>query len=58
MDFYSQKFIDDQSWLKQIDIHNLKKNFREQGYGIVKNLINETALLSIYQDAGTKMHSG
>ena len=58
MDFHSHKFIDAQSWLKQIDIYNLKKYFRKQGYGIVKNLINETALLRIYQDAVTKMHSG
>ena len=58
MDFSSHNFMDAQSWLKQIDIHNLKKDFREQGYGIVKNLINEPALLNIYQDAVTKMHSG
>ena len=58
MDFHSHKFIDAQSWLKQIDIYNLKKDFRKQGYGIVKNLINETALLRIYQDAVAKMHSG
>ena len=58
MDFYSHNFMDAQSWLKQIDIYNLKKDFRKQGYGIVKNLINETALLRIYQDAVTKMHSG
>ena len=58
MDFHSHKFIDAQSCLKQIDIYNLKKDFRKKGYGIVKNLINETTLLRVYQDAVTKMHSG
>ena len=51
-------FEDSNSWLDKIDVKQLYKKFKENGYSIVEKFIPEVELLKIYQDSVSKMHSG